>query len=115
MLTYGVMSKEPMQVAGGQLLFKQITYTGFNLGDFIKMHTADGELERIWEFLVKRAGSGEFRFPDVDKEIPLSQIKEAVARAFEERQGDASLLLFLLLVVTAGGIESVCCARRRQC
>jgi trans-2-enoyl-CoA reductase len=31
-LTYGVMSREPMSVSGGQLLFKDLTYKGFHLG-----------------------------------------------------------------------------------
>lgn len=89
-LTYGVMSREPMSVAGGQLLFKDLTYKGFHLGSW-SARNAD-KLPGMWEFLIEAVASGSFVFPPIDSEWPLANIKEAVARAFESQRSGKVLL-----------------------
>ena len=89
-LTYGVMSREPMSVAGGQLLFKNLTYKGFHLGAWTANNTAS--LPAMWDFLIEAVASGAFVFPSVDSEWPLTKIKEAVARAFESQRNGKVLL-----------------------
>ena len=60
-LTYGVMSQEPMSVSGGQLLFKDITYKGFHVGKWKASNPDD--YAQMWEFLVEHAEKGDLCFP----------------------------------------------------
>merc|ERR1711907_600880 len=62
-LTYGVMGREPMSVAGGQLLFKQITYAGFHLGGWSRAHPE--EQDPMWDFLIKHVADGSMQFPAI--------------------------------------------------
>ena len=45
---YGAMSRAPVQVGGGQLIFKDLRLQGFHLGIWNKQHGTPGRLEEMW-------------------------------------------------------------------
>ena len=90
-LTYGVMSREPMSVSGGQLLFKGISYLGWHMHGFNASITEE-EKETMWEWVLKAAADGSLSSPPIDSVHPLADVKAAVARAFESRRNGKVLL-----------------------
>ena len=45
---YGAMSRAPVQVGGGQLIFKDLRLQGFHLGIWNKQHGTPERLEEMW-------------------------------------------------------------------
>lgn len=90
MLVYGALSMEPLQIPGGQLIFRTATVSGFWLTDWKKRATQD-EREAAMAALLAAMASGQIQVP-VEASYPLDQWEEAVAHA--QRSGrDGKILL----------------------
>jgi NADPH:quinone reductase-like Zn-dependent oxidoreductase len=79
LLVYGALSMEPLQVPGGQLIFKSTTVKGFWLTDW-KRHTPKLERERVLSELLSAMADGHIR-PPVEAVYPLSRFREAIPHA----------------------------------
>ena len=90
MLVYGALSMEPLQLSGGQLIFRTATVRGFWLTEWKKRAT-QAEREAAMAALLAAMATGQIRVP-VEASYPLDQWKEAVAHAQQEGRGGKVLL-----------------------
>lgn len=90
MLVYGALSMEPLQLPGGQLIFRTATVRGFWLTAW-KQRTPKAERDRICAELMAAMVRGELRCP-VEASFPLDRWREAVARAQAAGRGGKVLL-----------------------
>ncbi|HJU83813.1 MAG TPA: zinc-dependent alcohol dehydrogenase family protein [Holophagaceae bacterium] len=79
MLVYGALSMEPLQLPGGQLIFKVATVKGFWLTDW-KLRIPKAERDRVLAELMKVMAAGHLTVP-VDGTYPLERFREAIAHA----------------------------------
>jgi len=90
LLTYGNMSRKPMEAGGGQLIFKDLRLRGFHLSRALSS-MSKAEVDAMWECLVKLAGEGLKTVASVDAIYPLSRAAEAVEYAFAHSIGKVLL------------------------
>jgi len=88
-LTYGVMSQEPMSVSGGQLLFKAITYRGWHLGQLMADKAA---FDECFEFCASKFESGEMQAATVEEVFDLKDVVTAVTKSHESKRSGKILL-----------------------
>lgn len=79
MLVYGALSMEPLQLPGGQMIFRTLTLRGFWLTDW-KLRTPKAERDRILAPLLAEMAAGRVG-PPVEAVFPLDRFREAIARA----------------------------------
>jgi trans-2-enoyl-CoA reductase len=85
-VTYGAMSKKPVTLPNGLLIFKQPHFHGFWLTRWVDSAPVE-EVREEYRKLGQLVADGIIRIP-VEKSFPLDQFQEAVTRAQEEkRQG----------------------------
>jgi len=89
MLVYGALSMEPLQIPGGQLIFRTATVRGFWLTDWKKRASAEDRARAMGELLEAMA-AGHIQVP-VEAAYPMEQWQEAVAHA--QREGRAGKVL----------------------
>ncbi|HEY5895121.1 MAG TPA: 2-enoyl thioester reductase domain-containing protein [Chthoniobacterales bacterium] len=90
LVTYGAMSRKPVRVSNGALIFKNVAIRGFWITTWYVSATRD-EKEEFFRQLGVLASQGLLRTP-VDSRFPLSQIKEAIARAEQSGRNGKVLL-----------------------
>jgi NADPH2:quinone reductase len=90
MLVYGALSMEPLQLPGGQLIFRVATVKGFWLTDW-KLRTPKPQRDRALAELGAAMAAGHLRCP-VAGIFPLERWPEAVALAQQEAKGGKVLL-----------------------
>ncbi len=79
LVTYGAMSRQPLKIPNGLLIFKNLAFRGFWLRQWFEVTPPD-EQNRIFQFLGKRIADGTIRVP-VHASYPLDRIHEALAAA----------------------------------
>lgn len=89
MLVYGALSMEPLQLPGGQLIFRTATVRGFWLTDWKKRATPR-ERDRAMTDLLAAMAAGQIRVP-VEGVYPLESWSEAIAHA--QRSGRSGKVL----------------------
>mmetsp|Transcript_29756 Transcript_29756/g.53449 ORF Transcript_29756/g.53449 Transcript_29756/m.53449 type:complete len:336 (-) Transcript_29756:1151-2158(-) len=90
LVTYGAMSKEPIPVGGGQLIFKDLRFIGFHLNRWWQSTTNEEKAE-MWEKLFLMCLEGSFAFP-IEHEYPIGEVQDAIQHALREgRQGKVIL------------------------
>ena len=89
MLVYGALSMEPLQLPGGQLIFRTATVRGFWLTDWKKRATAEARSQAMAGLLAAME-AGEIVVP-VEASYPLEQWREAIAHA--QRTGRSGKVL----------------------
>lgn len=89
MLVYGALSMEPLQLPGGQLIFRTATVRGFWLTDW-KKRAAQGEREAAMSALLAAMDAGTIQVP-VEASYPLDRWRDAVAHA--QKRGRAGKVL----------------------
>ncbi|MBS1784798.1 MAG: zinc-dependent alcohol dehydrogenase family protein [Acidobacteria bacterium] len=89
MLVYGALSMEPLQLPGGQLIFRTATVRGFWLTDWKKRATPS-EREKAMVDLLAAMTSGHLVVP-VEASYPLDHWRDAVAHA--QRTGRSGKVL----------------------
>ena len=90
MLVYGALSLEPLQLPGGQLIFRTATVRGFWLTAW-KQRTPKADRDRICGELTAAMTAGVLHCP-VEATFPLGGWREAVARAQAPGRGGKVLL-----------------------
>lgn len=89
MLVYGALSMEPLQLPGGQLIFRTATVRGFWLTDWKKRASAEARKQAMSGLLAAMA-AGDIAVP-VEAAYPLDRWREAVAHA--QRSGRSGKVL----------------------
>jgi NADPH:quinone reductase-like Zn-dependent oxidoreductase len=89
MVVYGALSMEPLQIPGGQLIFRTATVRGFWLTDWKKRASTE-ERARAMKDLLEAMVAGHIQVP-VEAAYPLEQWQEAVTHA--QREGRAGKIL----------------------
>ena len=90
-IVYGALSMEPMQIPGGQLIFRTATVRGFWLTDWKKRASAEVRATAMADLLAAMA-AGSIKVP-VEATYPLERWGEAVAHA--QREGRAGKILLM--------------------
>lgn len=90
MLVYGALSMEPLQLPGGQLIFRTATVRGFWLTDWKKRASAD-ERTRAMSALLAAMAAGEIVVP-VEATYPFDKWREAVEHAQVSGRGGKVLI-----------------------
>ncbi len=85
MVTYGGMSKQPVRVGTGLLIFKDIQLRGFWVSRWYKKASRE-QVTQLWEELAVLARQGAFRVP-IEKRYPLSEAKAALEHAQQSSRG----------------------------
>jgi trans-2-enoyl-CoA reductase len=85
-VTFGAMSKQPLRIPNGLLIFKDLSWRGFWLTRWYKQASIE-ERDAMFAKLVPMARSGALK-TKVERTYPLSEAKPAIARALEgKREG----------------------------
>jgi trans-2-enoyl-CoA reductase len=90
LVTYGAMSRQPLKIPNGLLIFKNISFQGFWLRRW-KESASFTELKATYEKLAAYLAVGVLCTP-VHKVFPLEQVLEAVAEATHDRRAGKVLL-----------------------
>jgi len=85
LVTYGAMSKEPLRIPNGLLIFKGIRFHGFWVARWFR-NASPRERADTFEFLVDLARHGALRVK-VAATYPLDHAREALAHAAREARG----------------------------
>lgn len=85
MVTYGGMSKQPVRVGTGLLIFKDIQLRGFWVSRWYKKATRE-QVTTLWEELAVLARQGAFRIP-IEKRYPITEAKAALEHAQQSSRG----------------------------
>lgn len=81
MVTYGAMSRQPVEIPNSLLIFKDVRFIGFHMGRWMASAT-EQQVAAVWSELLEMAAAGELSVP-VERVYPLSQAQEAVAHAYQ--------------------------------
>ena len=79
LVVFGALSMEPLQIPGGQLIFKVTVVKGFWLTDW-KRHTPKPERDRVLSELLSAMTQGHIT-PPVEAIYPMSNFQEAITHA----------------------------------
>ena len=90
MLTFGAMSRRPLLLPTGLLIFKDIQILGFWMTRWYQKAT-EAELHAMFAELFEMAKTGAFKTP-VEKVYPITEIKAAVAHALQGSRGGKILI-----------------------
>jgi len=90
MLTFGAMSRRPLMLPTGLLIFKDIQVLGFWMTRWYQKAT-EAELHAMFAELFEMAKTGAFKTP-VEKVYPISEIKAAVTHALQGSRGGKILI-----------------------
>jgi NADPH:quinone reductase-like Zn-dependent oxidoreductase len=90
LLVYGALSMEPLQLPGGQMIFRTLTARGFWLTDW-KLRTPKPERDAILAALLAEVAAGRVR-PPVAAVLPLERFQEAIALAEAPGRGGKVLV-----------------------
>jgi len=83
-VTFGAMSKQPLRIPNGLLIFKDLRWRGFWLTHWYQ-NAAREERDAMFAALVPLLRSGKLK-SKIERTYPLDQAKEAVARALEGKR-----------------------------
>jgi mitochondrial enoyl-[acyl-carrier protein] reductase / trans-2-enoyl-CoA reductase len=89
-VTFGAMSRQPMKIPTGFLIFKDIQFVGYWMTRWYKNATPDQQ-RALFTQLLELARTGTFQTP-VEKIYPLSEVREAINRALQGSRGGKILL-----------------------
>lgn len=90
MVTYGAMSRQPLKIPNGLLIFKDIRFRGFWVTEWYKNALAS-DREAMFQRLFDLAVRGLIRTP-VERVYPIAEVREAVAHANRGERGGKILL-----------------------
>ena len=79
-VNYGLLSGEPCQVKANDLVFREITLTGFWLNKWLREKSTSAEREQVYALLRDLVVKG-ILFAEVEATYPISKAKEAVAHS----------------------------------
>jgi NADPH:quinone reductase-like Zn-dependent oxidoreductase len=91
MLSYGVLSMQPVQVDAGRMIFTTTTLKGFWLGEWLR-RAAPERLQSVTGEMMRSMASNEI-VPPVEAEYPLKEVLAAIKHA--ERQGRSGKVLLV--------------------
>lgn len=91
MLTYGLLSMEPMPIDGGRMIFTTTTLRGFWLSEWLRSAAPERQQAVTGEML--RAMATNEIVPPVEAEYPLTEVLKAVEHA--ERPGRSGKVLLV--------------------
>lgn len=81
LVTYGGMSKQPLQVPTGPLIFKDISLHGFWMTRWYSKASAEKRKEMM-DYLIKLAEEGHLKAPEMDF-VPFDDFATAIRRTLE--------------------------------
>ncbi len=84
MVTYGAMSKKPLQISNALLIFKDIRFVGFGLGDWFQVSSKQDK-EKMFATIFEMAEKGSLDVP-VEKTYPLRAATEAIIHAQRDKR-----------------------------
>jgi len=90
LVTYGGMSKQPIKLATGPLIFKDLSYHGFWMTRWYANHNA-AERDAVYQKIADLFANSKLEIA-VDKVYPLHEVKQAVSAALQEKRGGKILL-----------------------
>lgn len=89
-ITFGAMSRQPMKIPTGLLIFKDIQFLGFWMTRWYQKAT-ETELRAFYGQLFDLAKAGAFKTP-VEKVYPVAEIRQAVTHALQGSRGGKVLV-----------------------
>lgn len=82
LVTYGGMSKQPLMVPTGSLIFNDVKVRGYWMTEWNKQHKNTNEMQEMWQFIGNVIRSGHLKGP-VHSLVPFEQFSDAVANSME--------------------------------
>lgn len=82
LVTYGGMSKQPLMVPTGSLIFNDVKIRGYWMTQWNKENKNTTKSEEMWKYIGGMAQSGHLRAP-VHTLVPFEQFTDAVAKSME--------------------------------
>ncbi|XHR28631.1 MAG: MDR family NADPH-dependent oxidoreductase [Chthoniobacteraceae bacterium] len=89
-VTFGAMSRQPMKIPTGFLIFKDIQFVGYWMTRWYKNTTVE-QHRALFAQLLELAKAGTFQTP-VEKIYPVSEVREAITRALQGSRGGKILI-----------------------
>ena len=90
MITFGAMSRQPLKLPTGLLIFKDLQILGFWMTRWYEKAT-DAEKGTMFADLFEMAKTGAFKTP-IERIYPVAEIREAVTHALQGSRGGKVLL-----------------------
>jgi trans-2-enoyl-CoA reductase len=89
-VTYGAMSKQPLKIPNGLLIFRRLDFRGFWLKRWMES-LSEPKRAKAFDFLHDMIRDGSLHIP-VEASYPLEDVRNAVAHAMREKRGGKILL-----------------------
>ena len=90
-VTYGGMSKMPMLVPAGPLIFKDIKLRGYWMTEWNKTHSNE-EKQIMWDSLCDIVRQGKLA-PPIHREVPIKLFRDAVQRSMKPYTSEKQILV----------------------
>ena len=90
LVTFGAMSRQPLKLPTGLLIFKDIQALGFWMTRWYEKAT-EADRREMFDALFELAKTGAFQTP-VEQIYPVTEIREAITRALQGGRGGKVLL-----------------------
>lgn len=92
MVTYGGMSKQPLMVPAGQLIFNDVQLQGFWMTRWNSVHGTGMEKQRMWDYLCGMVRKDKLK-PANHRKVYIEDFKDAIARSMEPYVNEKQILV----------------------
>ncbi|XP_041484809.1 enoyl-[acyl-carrier-protein] reductase, mitochondrial-like [Lytechinus variegatus] len=92
-VTYGGMSKQPVMVPTGSLIFNDLKFKGFWMSRWHQHHAGSEEARQMFEQLCRWGGSGQLRAPQ-HRLVDIEDYRSALEKALGEYSTEKQILTF---------------------
>ena len=92
MVTYGGMSKQPLMVPAGPLIFSDVKVRGFWITQWTKDNFTSAENEKMKTYLTDMIKSGELKAP-LHRTVKITEFAQAIQRSMESFVSEKQILV----------------------
>jgi len=91
MVTYGGMSRQPLMVPAGPLIFSDIRLRGFWMTRWNTVNREKPEMAEMWEFLVALVRNGKLK-PPTHRLVNFDQVQDGVVKSMQPMTSEKQIL-----------------------
>ena len=92
MVTYGGMSKQPLMVPAGPLIFSDVRLRGYWMTRWSADHYGTPERQDMFDYLCNMIRDNKLKAPPV-RQVPIENFQDAIAKAMEPFANEKQLLI----------------------
>lgn len=92
LVTYGGMSKQPLMIPTGALIFNDVKVLGYWMTQWSKENMETAKMKEMWQFIGDMARCGQLRSP-LHRLVKFDDFSDAIAKAMEPLTSEKQILV----------------------